>query len=134
MTAAGVSGLLLARAGIKAAGGRDRGLDRRIDLALRDGFAWLGANFSVRCNPGDPERGRRHLYYWLYCLERSCELARLARLDGRDWYYEGALQLLSQQRPDGGFRGGGSSLRLEATCFAVLFLAKAAGQAAVTGG
>lgn len=133
MTSAGVSGLLLARDGMAAAGHTDRALSRRIDDATRDGFAWLAANFSVRCNPGWPERGRFHWYYWLYCLERSCELDRIARLDGRDWYYEGALQLLGQQQPGGAFRsGGGTGLQIDATCFAILFLAKAAGQAAIT--
>ncbi|MCA8977122.1 MAG: hypothetical protein KDC98_20535 [Planctomycetes bacterium] len=133
MTAAGISGLLLASAGMEAAGHGDRSLQRRIDEAVHDGFAWLAEHFSVRCNPGFAERGRFHWYYWLYCLERSCELAGLARLGGRDWYYEGALQLMAQQQKGGGFQSGDSGgMQIECTCFAVLFLAKAAGQAAIT--
>ncbi|MBL9077527.1 MAG: hypothetical protein JNL08_08490 [Planctomycetes bacterium] len=133
MTSAGVSGLLLARAGLLAAGKPDRALLQRIDGAIDDAFAWLAAEFSVRCNPGYAERADHHVYYWLYGLERSCELAGVAWLQGRDWYYEGALQLLSQQQANGSFRAEqASTLLLDATCFAVLFLAKATPPAAVT--
>ncbi|MBL8728499.1 MAG: hypothetical protein JNM25_08720 [Planctomycetes bacterium] len=132
MTSAGISGLLLAQAGI-AAGGTDRTLARDLDTAVQNAFAWLAAEFSVRCNPGFAERADHHWYYWLYGLERSCELAGVAWLHGRDWYYEGALQLLSQQQGNGSFRAEqSSSLLLDTTCFAVLFLAKATPPAAVT--
>jgi hypothetical protein len=135
MTSAGVSGLLLARAGLTAQGVRDRGLERRIDDGVRDGFAWIARHFSVRSNPGDPERADNHRAYWLYCLERCCELAGVARLQGRDWYYEGGMQLLLAQRPDGSFRSGhASTLTLDSTCFAVLFLSKASAQGPITGG
>ncbi|MBL8754332.1 MAG: hypothetical protein JNK15_13605 [Planctomycetes bacterium] len=133
MTAAGVSGLLLARAGMVARGEDDKALGKAIDDAIRDGYAWLGAEFSVRCNPGWAERADNHWYYWLYCLERSCELGGVARLQGRDWYFEGGLQLMAQQQPNGSFRAEHSStLLLDSTSFAVLFLAKATA-AAVTG-
>ena len=133
MTSAGISGLLLARSGILTAGGGDRALVARIDDAVRDGFGWLAAEFSVRSNPGFAERADHHWYYWLHGLERSCELAGVAWLQGRDWYYEGALQLLSQQQANGSFRAEqASSLLLDTTCFAVLFLAKARPAAVVT--
>lgn len=134
MTSAGISGLLLARAGMAAQGERDRALEDRIDEAIRDGFAWLADAFSVRLNPGFAERADNHVYYWLYGLERCCELAGVARLQGRDWYYEGALQLLSHQLPDGSFRAAQTStLLLDSTCFAVLFLAKATAPVPITG-
>lgn len=135
MTAAGVSGLLLAREGLTAQGSADRALLHAIDDGVRDGFAWLAQNFSVRVNPGDAERADNHRGYWLYCLERCCELARVARLDSRDWYYEGGLQLLSAQRPGGAFRSGhASTLTLDSTCFAVLFLSRASAKGPITGG
>jgi hypothetical protein len=88
----------------------------------------------VRCNPGFAERGDHHYYYWLYCLERSCELAGIARLHGRDWYYEGGVQLLSHQQQNGSFRAEHpSTLLLDSTCFAVLFLAKATAAGPITG-
>lgn len=134
MTSAGVSGLLLARAGMLACGENDRSLLQRIDTAVRDGYAWLADEFSVRCNPGFAERGDRHVYYWLYGLERSCELAAIARLHHRDWYYEGGVQLLSHQQENGSFRAEhASTLLLDSTCFAVLFLAKATPAVPFTG-
>ncbi len=137
MTSAGVSGLLLARAGLLAQGGAraaDRALRKRIDRAVVDGFAWLAQNFSVRINPGFAERADNHWSYWLYCLERCCELHGVARLQGRDWYYEGGLQLLAAQNPNGSFRCGHSSTRqLDSTCFAILFLAKASAPVPITG-
>lgn len=134
MTSAGVSGLLLARAGMAARGETDKALAARFDDAIRDGYAWLADEFSVRCNPGFAERGDHHWYYWLYCLERSCELAGIARLHGRDWYYEGGLMLLSAQQENGSFRAEhASTLLLDSTCFAILFLAKATAAAPVTG-
>jgi hypothetical protein len=135
MTAAGLGGLLLASAGMAACGHVDRALAARIDDAVRDAFAWLASEFTVRANPGVAGRTDDHWYYWLYCLERCCELAGVAHLDGRDWYHEGALQLMAQQQADGSFRAEhASGLLLDATCFAVLFLAKATAPAAITGG
>ncbi|MFT4514191.1 MAG: hypothetical protein ACI91B_002899 [Planctomycetota bacterium] len=134
MTSAGVSGLLLAREGLKQQGGRYRALLKRIDAAVLDGFAWLAKNFSVRLNPGFAERADNHWSYWLYCLERCCELEGIALLQGRDWYYEGGLQLIAAQSANGSFQAGHSStLRLDSTCFAILFLAKASAPAPITG-
>ena len=134
MTSAGLSGLLLARSGMAARDEVDRASATRLEDAVRDSYAWLAENFSVRCNPGFAERGDHHYYYWLYCLERSCELAGIARLHGRDWYYEGGVQLLSHQQPNGSFRAEhASTLLLDSTCFAVLFLAKATAAAPITG-
>ena len=134
MTSAGISALVLAQKGMAVAGITDRALTAAIDDAVRDAFAWLAEEFSVRANPGFAERADHHWYYWLYGLERSCELRSIALLQGRDWYHEGALQLLSQQQANGSFRAEhSSSLLLDTTCFAVLFLAKATPAAAITG-
>src|SRR5262249_29722193 len=123
MTAAGLTGLVLARAALLAQGTKAADL-RAIDAAIDAAFAWLAAEFTVRANPGFPGRAHSHWYYWLYSLERACELAGIARLQDRDWYCEGALQLLAAQQPNGSFRSD-DGLLLEATCFAVLFLKKA---------
>jgi hypothetical protein len=134
MTSAGLSGMLLARAGLQEQATSSRGLLRRLDGAIHDGFGWLGGNLSLRINPGFAERADNHWTYWLYCLERCCELFEVTRLQGRDWYYEGALQLLAAQNPDGSFRGGhASTLRIDSTCFAILFLSKASAIAPITG-
>ena len=138
MTSAGVSGLLLARDGLldsRRVSGADRVLIRRVERAVLDGFGWLAKHFSVRVNPGFAERADNHWAYWLYCLERCCELQGVARLHGRDWYYEGGLQLLAAKNQNGSFRAGHSStLQIDSTCFAILFLAKASAPAPTTGG
>ncbi len=58
----------------------------------------------------------------------------MAWLQGSDWYYEGALQLLSHQQENGSFRADhGATLLLDSMCFAILFLAKATAPGPVTG-
>jgi hypothetical protein len=134
MTAAGVGSLVISRFGMLRTGQARDELLPKIDAAIQSGLAWLGAEFHVRSNPGYVDRADDSWYYYLYGLERTCELMGIARLHGRDWYYEGALQLLSQQQRNGSFRSERArGYLLDATCFAVLFLKKAA-LPPVTGG
>jgi hypothetical protein len=138
MTAAGVGSLVIARSAL-ARGGATPAELAKIDAGIASGFAWLCAEFQVRSNPGHVEKGDDSWYYWLYGLERTCELAGIARLGGRDWYFEGALQLLPQQQQQRGPQHGSfradhpRGLLFDATCFAVLFLKKAA-LAPISGG
>lgn len=126
MTTAGLTGLALARAGMMRAGLARADIMPDVRLALDSGFAWLDAHFDVRCNPGHVARAYRHWYYYLYGLERACELSGIALVGDRDWFYEGALQMLPHQRDDGAFRPGHSGGQaIESTCFAILFLKKA---------
>ena len=54
-------------------------------------------------------------------------LAGVALLHDRDWYYQGALQLLALQSRNGSWPAEQRGRQmLDATCFAVLFLKKAA--------
>lgn len=125
LTAASLAGMVVARAGMLRNERAPRQRLREMDAAIDSAFAWLAAEFTTRSNPGFVGKGDKHWYYWLYSLERACELAGIARLDGRDWYYEGALQILSQQQKTGAFKtGGGETMGIEATCFAILFLKK----------
>jgi hypothetical protein len=127
MTAAGVSSLEIARFGLLRAGQAKIDVMPKLDAGIASGFAWLGAEFHVRSNPGYIERADDNWYYYLYGLERTCELAGVALIGGRDWYYEGALQLLAQQNRNGTFRAERArGLLFDGTCFAVLFLKKAA--------
>ncbi len=123
MTAAGLAGLVLARAGCERNGVGSPASRRAVQRGIEEAFAWFAAEFDVRNNPGFVGKARRHWYYWLYGLERACELAGVAQLQGRDWYFEGAMQLFAQQQPNGAFRvGGAGALQLDSTCFALLFL------------
>lgn len=127
MTAAGIGSLVIARCGLLRAGQARADVMPKIDAAIQGGFAWLGAEFHVRSNPGYIDRADDNFYYYLYGLERTCELFGVALLQGRDWYYEGALQILHHQNKNGSFRSEHpKGLLFDATCFAVLFLKKAA--------
>jgi len=127
MTAAGVGSLVISRFGLVRAGQGKADVMPKIDAGIASGFAWLGAEFHVRSNPGYVDRADDSWYYWLYGLERTCELAGIALIGGRDWYFEGALQILPLQNKNGAFRSERErGLMLDATCFAVLFLKKAA--------
>ncbi|MDA0374959.1 MAG: hypothetical protein O2865_14335 [Planctomycetota bacterium] len=128
MTCAGLTGLTIAMAGMVGAG-----LTRDITLseaanAQRSGFAWLAERFSTRFHPGPGLHANyfTHILYYLYGLERSCELSGVALLNGRDWYLEGALTLLSLQKDDGTWPNatGGETDAITVTSMALLFLKK----------
>lgn len=121
MTAAGVASLQIVQAALREKGGLRGELAGEIGKATRSGFAWLARHLDVRSNPGRVDGHEYWRLYWLYGLERACELGQIARLDERDWYFEGASLLLAMQQPDGHFEPGGTV----DDCFAVLFLKKA---------
>jgi len=85
--------------------------------AIKSGFAWLASHYDVRNNPG---AGEGWYLYYLYGLERACELNQIAWIQSRDWYFDGATMLLELQAPNGRW---GEEVD---TCFAILFLKKAA--------
>ena len=86
--------------------------------AVHAGYAWMLNNFSVRKN----KHGHGFHFYYLYGLERACELGQVALIGHRDWYFEGSIMLLGMQDHRGAFRGA----TLPGNCFAVLFLKQAA--------
>ncbi len=113
MTTAGLATMTIARSDAHSGGRGVRGMRSAMNMA----YTWLYKNFTVRENPG---RGYRWHYYYLYGLERAMELAAIARLGPRDWYWEGAIHLLCARfKRRGGWEG------ITDTCFAVLFLKKA---------
>jgi hypothetical protein len=117
MTTAGITGLVICGAALRASKKGTVQLRAKMNLAIQQGFAWLARNFSVTNNPGGNQRWH---YYYLYGLERACELNGTKLLNGRRWYFEGASLLLNQQSKDGVWKN------IEDTCFAILFLKKAA--------
>jgi len=120
MTCAGLAGLALCAAALDDGSGKKNAIDGRIDDGLRAGFAWLAAHRTVRWNAGPPPHRNEFWFYWLYSLERACELSRVGLIDTWDWYHDGAQVLLALQDADGKFSGS-----LEDQCLAVLFLKKA---------
>ena len=122
MTCAGVTGLTLCIAGLRLQKKGDAKLFDEAEAAVFGGYAWLAKHLTVRGNPPDPASWSSWHFYYLYGLERTCELRQISRLQDRDWYFEGALELMAQQQTNGAFGTGG----LQDTCFALLFLKKAA--------
>lgn len=86
----------------------------------RRGVMWLDRYFTVDTNP---RAGGGWLYYWLYGVERVGGLCDVAALGGKNWYREGAHQIIGAQKPEGFWDNDGGPQ--PTTCFALLFLARA---------
>ena len=113
MTAAGIAILSICREGlgISLPSRTEREIGQATELAL----AWLGHNFTVDANPG---QAAWHDYY-LYGLERVGSLLGLDAFDGRQWYWEGAANIIKRQKDVGNWGNDAE------TCFALLFLERA---------
>jgi hypothetical protein len=120
MTCAGISGLTLSSAALKALKKSSMKLQAEIDETLRGALLWLQRNVSVRRNPGPPHAWSSWHFYYLYGLERGCELNQIALLGDTDWYFDGAMELLLRQGEDGRWMSPND------TCFGLLFLKKTA--------
>ncbi len=99
MTCAGLASLAIARSHLEA-GPHARvpaAMRARIDASLRDGWAALSEMWTAFENP----RFEGWYLYHLYGLERAGILCDVAAVQGHDWYWEGAVQLLLRQEKDG---------------------------------
>ncbi len=147
MTSAGLSSLVIVKAMLLERGKLSGEMRRELDKGIWDAIAWHTAFYSLARNP----RGNAMWhYYYLYGLERAFVIAGKQYIGKHDWYREGAEFLLRAQnksgqwnpkstggggfvRPGGGGGGmqpaGGAmphSSSLHDTCFALLFLKRAA--------
>jgi hypothetical protein len=124
MTCAGLTSLVVAESELVHLKELDDALRKKIDGAKKQGLAWLQEHFTVRGNP--PSAGLWSFFYsyYLYGLERVGVLYGIKKIGDHDWYQEGALVLVPQQREDGSW-----SLYVDIpvldTAFALLFLKKA---------
>jgi hypothetical protein len=92
-----------------------------------DGLAWLDYNWSVDHNVNSSQG---YHYYYLYCLERACDMKRIKLVAGRPWYNLGAEVLVNDQINQG---SNGAWTKQDThrpsdvlnTCFALLFLNRA---------
>lgn len=64
---------------------------------LERALVWLGRNFSVRRNPGQPGAASQWQFYYLYGLERVGRLSARRFIGDHDWYRAGAEYLISRQ-------------------------------------
>ncbi len=124
MTCAGITGLAICEAGLLA----DPAVKRLRLLsesrrAREDGFAWLAKWMTPRHHAGAIERQQHWLYYYLYSLERAALLSGIAWIQERDWYFEGAMVLVTSQSPDGSWPAELQyDLGIERNAMAILFL------------
>jgi hypothetical protein len=129
MTSGGVSSLVICRSELLGGADYDSKLDRRAEQGIWDGLAWLGANFTVKENPGPPDalmNAKSWQYYCLFGIERAGVLAAVRWMAGHDWYREGAAYLVERSSRQGGWsHEGEGSDNLEDSCFALLFLKRA---------
>lgn len=90
------------------------------DPQIRKGMAWIKRYWTLTRNPGS----NSWLYYYLLSLQRFCDIPpTLNTLAGYNWYDEISQMMVSQQQPDGRWRGSESDFL--ATCFAVMTLSHA---------
>lgn len=116
MTAAGIACLVLAEAGLYESRALDRSTRNRIDLAIREGLAWMDLHYDFMTNPG---KGDAWYFYYLYGVERAMILSQTRLIGEKDWYRDGAQVLLHKQAANGSWKDG-----LD-TCFALLYLKRA---------
>jgi len=117
MTCAGIASLAIACDELERAGSA-KVSRKEIDRLLFGGWAWLDRNWNVDRNPRHPDG--RWTFYYLYSLERAGILTNVKRVGGKDWYVEGAIQLLAREK-----KGGGWGKDVADNCFALLFLRRA---------
>jgi len=131
MTCAGIASLCIARDELRRARSTrlTGGVEREIEAMILGGWAWLDQHWAMDRHPLHPG-GRWHPYY-LYSLERAGLLSGVKRVGGKDWYLEGAAQLLARQHDDGSWREGGDK-HVVPTCFALLFLKRATAPVTLT--
>jgi len=128
MTCAGIASLSLARFQLQRIGSKKLSpqVEREIDEAINGAWAWLDQHWATDRHPHHP--GGDWVYYYLYSLERAAILHGVKRIGGRDWYFEGAAQLLARQKEKGGWSKTlkrSEDPSVVQTCLALLFLKRA---------
>ena len=128
MTTAGVAALAIIKDRLKddklKADALTREEEKLLDKGILDGIGWLSENFAVDKNPGSP---RQWHFYYLYGLERMCDLIGVKFIGKHNWYKEGAEYLISKQLENGSWPKTGDHAAgvIEETSFALLFLKRA---------
>ena len=90
------------------------------DPQIQRGMTWVKKHWTLTRNPGS----NSWLYYYLLSVQRFCDIPpTLSAFAGYDWYAEISQMMVSQQEPDGRWRGSESDFL--STCFAVMSLSHA---------
>jgi hypothetical protein len=118
MTNAGLSSLAIAADMLKDAK-RFNGKDaKEFKRMIAEGLHWNASNYSITENPG---RGSSSwYYYYMYSLEKACELIGVDSFDSHDWFLEGADYICALQEDAGSWNRTAND-----TALALLFLNRA---------
>ncbi|HZV02030.1 MAG TPA: hypothetical protein VFF73_35305 [Planctomycetota bacterium] len=121
MTASGMACLFICKAHLDGTPAW-KPIEKNVNQALRDGAAWLQANWTVQQNP----KARFHHYYWLYSLERASVMNLVPSYGTHDWDREGSELLVGAQKADGSWDAAAKTTvgPTVDTMFALLFLAR----------
>jgi hypothetical protein len=125
MTSAGIACLAIARHELRQLKS-SKLREKEVKSMISGGWAWLDQHWGMDRNPY--HHGGRWMYYYLYSLERAGILTSIKRVGNRDWYFEGAVQLLARQKirtKEKDAYWGGEKEHIAETCFALLFLKRA---------
>jgi hypothetical protein len=92
MTTAGLTILFITQDFLHAADAVNIGRNERNpnQAAIDRGLQWMNANFTAETNPGRDT----DYYYYLYGVERVGLASGYRHFGGRDWYREGAIELI----------------------------------------
>ncbi|NNF41553.1 MAG: DUF4159 domain-containing protein [Phycisphaerales bacterium] len=134
MTTAGLATLFITQDLLHAERSRKLGgdLPPPVRAAMDGGLAWMNQHFSPQENPGS----LRDLYYYLYGVERVGLAGGHTRFGGRDWFREGAAELirrLCEWDPDAGTMtvydrvagdGRAARIRTHHLAYALMFLSR----------
>lgn len=127
MTAGAVSSLIMLK--------QIKNSDPKLSPAVTRGLSWLADHFTVEKNPLATADREEWLHYYLYAIERVGDLLPTEKIGRRGWYAIGATFLIQTQKPGGLWEGPGPGMSIADTCFALLFLERAARRPPVaTGG
>ena len=123
MTACGLANLLICTTILELRDSKkfDASLQARAEKSWFDGVAWLDYWWTMERNTNGAQG---YHYYYMYCLERACDLKRINLIAGHPWYNEGAQVLVDQQSPNGAWEKNDTHSPHDVlnTCFALLFL------------
>ena len=95
MTAAGLATLFITQDLLHADEAVKLGVSQtsRHEKAIESGLSWMDKHFSPTANPG---RETYYFYYYLYGVERVGLASGYKFFGGRDWFREGAAELISK--------------------------------------
>jgi hypothetical protein len=129
MTSAGIASLAIAREQLLHKRKLSPKSAAKIGHLILGGWAWLDRHWAMDRHALHPHG--KWYYYYLYSLERAAILDGVKRVGDKDWYREGAAQLLARQKESGSWDDQ-EQKQITKTCFALLFLKRATAPVVLT--